>query len=282
VNLRNDVNFSLPINGDDGDGYYAETAHAFSAFLEGSVDLFCGGLAHHRYLQHHGTPQAVGAAGSNGGEFMVLFRPEELLVRSYCGIVAPEGLDDDLVEITARIWQAGMAAFSQWSDKMDTADEDAKTLAYIQLSALFRVTETYVPPRLQIMNYKLTASARWTAWICQWIAGLQEKGEECLMDDEHEAGRLAKQAIDYYRRDWRVRVKEWVSLLNEHCQFLRSFGEAQSAYARRYNEFGEHQGDLLIEQMDLMVGALARRHGNLSDRWTFSDESTDAASVHSK
>ncbi len=243
VNLRNDQLYDCPINDIGNDPDLADTSQAFDAFVDGSVDIFCGGLAHHYYLsqQNEGSNtekqggRNINRRATDKENYILLFGPSDLGVSVINGIVTRQNQHKDIAAIIGDVWHAGVEQFQGWYTDAAGKNEVARSLAVIQLSAMMRVVEsqtmigTYTPHGARITPSDITQTAKWPLWIDSWQTEhvrpttTDEKREDLIL--------FARKTIDLYRQDWRSRVWQWATLITTHCAFFKTLAEGQAAYA---------------------------------------------------
>ena len=251
INFRNDTGSSLrvPLNSLLGGAAQLDTNQAMKAFEEGAVDIFCGGLAQHRYLQRHTAPRTQRADDSARDlplDYLVLMEPSHVRVSAYCGIVAPPSVDEEIVQAVASVWQGCIRMFLRWNSDIIDPDRKRSSLALSQLAAMLRIVESFLPEDLRLLSTDLTLTAQWRRWLQDLPAGAKP-------------AELTQAAVEYYRQDWRERVREWMDLMTTHCQFLDTPGEARAVFAKRHNQYGQEWGDLLYKQMEHMAEDLVKR-----------------------
>ena len=256
VNLRNDQVYDFPINDIGNDPNLADTSQAFDAFVDGSVDIFCGGLAHHYYLMQQNedhSPEQLNAPGgtskmgsakaaakktfrraTDGETYVLLFCPDDLGVSATNGIVTRQDQYSASAAIIADVWHAGIEQFQSWYAAAKGKDEAAKSLAYIQLSAMMRVVEaqtllgTYTPHGARITPADITQTAKWPVWIDNWQSEHARDGSQ--EEQREELTAFARRSIDLFRQDWRHRVWRWATLLTDNCHFFATRAERGADY----------------------------------------------------
>lgn len=260
VNLRNDQLYECPINDVGNDPDLADASQAFDAFVDGSVDIFCGGLAHHYYLGQQNEERSpekhsdrnVARRAADKETYILLFDPGHLNVSAVNGIVTRGNQHAAVVAIIGDVWHAGIEQFQHWYADAKGKDEATKSLAIIQLSAMMRVVETqtsigtYTPHGARIAPADITQTAKWPVWIDNWKRDHAQAPEASADEIREELLLFALKAIDVYRQDWRLRVWQWATLIISHCQFFGTRAEGEAAYARSL-------GSKKIGQMDETV-----------------------------